>query len=78
MQEIRDIESRALLARDFFVGPSNREMHKAMDKRAAEVARGGKGVTIYRTAIGRNATCPCGSGQKFKRCCLDKAQIVGA
>jgi uncharacterized protein YecA (UPF0149 family) len=22
--------------------------------------------------IGRNEPCPCGSGQKFKRCCLDK------
>jgi SEC-C motif len=21
-------------------------------------------------AIGRNAPCPCGSGRKFKRCCL--------
>jgi hypothetical protein len=23
-------------------------------------------------AIGRNAPCPCGSGEKFKHCCLDK------
>ena len=23
--------------------------------------------------VGRNASCPCGSGQKFKRCCLQKA-----
>ena len=22
--------------------------------------------------IGRNDPCPCGSGRKFKRCCLDK------
>ena len=22
--------------------------------------------------IGRNAHCPCGSGQKFKNCCLNK------
>ncbi|WP_343892776.1 SEC-C metal-binding domain-containing protein [Sphingomonas oligophenolica] len=21
------------------------------------------------TKVGRNAPCPCGSGQKFKRCC---------
>lgn len=25
-------------------------------------------------AIGRNAPCPCGSGKKYKRCCLLKAQ----
>jgi hypothetical protein len=24
--------------------------------------------------IGRNDPCPCGSGRKFKKCCLDKAQ----
>ncbi len=24
--------------------------------------------------IGRNAPCPCGSGQKYKKCCLEKEQ----
>jgi uncharacterized protein YecA (UPF0149 family) len=24
-------------------------------------------------AVGRNDPCPCGSGRKFKKCCLDKA-----
>jgi hypothetical protein len=23
-----------------------------------------------KTKIGRNETCPCGSGKKFKRCCF--------
>ena len=23
--------------------------------------------------VGRNQSCPCGSGRKFKRCCLQKA-----
>ena len=26
--------------------------------------------------IERNAACPCGSGKKYKRCCLDKDQQV--
>jgi tetratricopeptide (TPR) repeat protein len=25
---------------------------------------------------GRNDSCPCGSGQKYKRCCLDKDQAA--
>lgn len=25
---------------------------------------------ITKTKIGRNSPCPCGSGRKFKRCCL--------
>ncbi|MGB5884590.1 MAG: SEC-C metal-binding domain-containing protein, partial [Desulfobulbales bacterium] len=28
--------------------------------------------------IGRNETCPCGSGRKFKRCCLGKQQNVSS
>lgn len=27
--------------------------------------------------IGRNDPCPCGSGRKFKRCCLGKQQTAG-
>jgi len=26
--------------------------------------------------LGRNDTCPCGSGQKYKRCCLQKEQAA--
>jgi len=35
--------------------------------------RNGKVVKVrtYRK-IGRNEICPCGSGKKFKRCCLKK------
>ena len=28
------------------------------------------------SAIGRNAPCPCGSGQKYKRCCALKTDRV--
>jgi len=28
------------------------------------------------TAIGRNQPCPCGSGKKYKHCCLLKSQQV--
>jgi len=27
--------------------------------------------------IGRNAPCPCGSGKKYKKCCLAKDQQTG-
>ncbi|MGC9519216.1 MAG: SEC-C metal-binding domain-containing protein [Desulfuromonadaceae bacterium] len=26
-------------------------------------------------ATGRNEPCPCGSGKKYKKCCLDKDQM---
>jgi preprotein translocase subunit SecA len=36
----------------------------------------GKGVTIRREGkkVGRNDPCPCGSGRKYKRCCLLKEE----
>lgn len=42
----------------------------AMDRQTEE----GKGVTIRREGkkVGRNDPCPCGSGKKYKKCCLPK------
>jgi len=36
----------------------------------------GKGVTVRREGkkVGRNDLCPCGSGKKYKRCCLEKEE----
>jgi tetratricopeptide (TPR) repeat protein len=28
------------------------------------------------TKVGRNAPCPCGSGKKYKQCCLPKDELV--
>lgn len=33
-------------------------------------------VDIARRNTGRNASCPCGSGMKYKRCCLDEVRAV--
>jgi uncharacterized protein YecA (UPF0149 family) len=63
-------------ATEVFTGPRIREVKEAMDVRLKEVeALGGK--LTHRTAIGRNAPCPCGSGLKFKKCCIGKAAMVG-
>jgi len=36
----------------------------------------GKGVTVRREGkkVGRNDPCPCGSGRKYKKCCLPKEE----
>ena len=31
---------------------------------------------VFKLAVGRNDLCPCGSGKKYKRCCLNKDQMV--
>ena len=35
-----------------------------------------KMLDIARRSTGRNRACPCGSGSKYKRCCLDEVQAV--
>jgi len=40
------------------------------------VTEDGKGVTVRREGkkVGRNDPCPCGSGKKYKKCCLAKEE----
>jgi tetratricopeptide (TPR) repeat protein len=32
---------------------------------------------LRKEKIGRNDPCPCGSGRKYKKCCLNKADVHG-
>jgi preprotein translocase subunit SecA len=45
-----------------------------MAARAGGETEDGKGVTVRRDGkkVGRNDPCPCGSGKKYKKCCLLK------
>lgn len=57
------------LQREYFSGPTESSIKAAMDNRLQELE--GRGHTLVRRVrIGRNAPCPCGSGKKFKKCCL--------
>jgi hypothetical protein len=40
--------------------------------------KGGKVIPFQRDSpkIGRNEPCPCGSGKKYKKCCLNKISSV--
>jgi hypothetical protein len=53
-----------------------RDSKRAAERRAAEAWHhpysDGPAVNPYRD-VGRNDPCPCGSGRKFKKCCLGKA-----
>jgi uncharacterized protein YecA (UPF0149 family) len=61
---------------EFFTGPTAAANHAAMDHRLAELAQAGH-TFEKRTKIGRNTTCPCGSGLKFKKCCIARAMPTG-
>ena len=33
-------------------------------------------VNYEEPKIGRNDSCPCGSGKKYKKCCLQESQLL--
>jgi len=62
---------------EFFTGRDTKELTEKMDTRLDELKA--KGHELVRRieldnstvkSISRNAPCPCGSGHKYKRCCL--------
>lgn len=62
---------------DTFTGTSTAEIKQAMDDRLAEVQRAAPESRQERRAkIGRNSPCQCGSGLKFKKCCMARTRQV--
>lgn len=66
-----DIET---LKREFFEAGGGEfvaaMMAKAAEMRAARIANS---VPVRReVSAGRNDPCPCGSGKKYKKCCIQK------
>lgn len=56
---------------EFFGGENDEEIEYKMNNRLRDLR--GQGHTLHRRSrIGRNDPCPCGSGKKFKFCCIDK------
>lgn len=72
MQEVQNLETLEM-RREFFTGKSDEEVMRKMSDRLVE--HEAKGFTLVRRQkVGRNATCPCGSGAKFKKCCISKVE----
>jgi len=46
------------------------EGHRSRARRAASGSGGGGAAVNPFKGVGRNDPCPCGSGRKFKKCCL--------
>lgn len=61
---------------EIFTAQSRAEVFTKMDERLAELKSEGH-VLTHRRAIGRNTPCPCGSGRKYKKCCIAPAALVG-
>jgi preprotein translocase subunit SecA len=55
-------------------------MSRGEGPQAGGQTESGKGVTVRRDGkkVGRNDPCPCGSGKKYKKCCLPKEEEMRA
>lgn len=54
---------------EFFADIDSEKLESRMDKRLKELPQE---QLVRRVKIGRNAPCPCNSGQKFKKCCIQR------
>ena len=52
------------------VGPAARWLHAYWLERRSESAGGQAPLRREEPKVGRNDPCPCGSGKKYKKCCL--------
>lgn len=59
------------IIQQFYQGQDSQAIEAAMD---ADVPEGAE--VMRRIKLGRNSPCPCGSGKKFKKCCIYKAKQV--
>ncbi len=57
-----------------FVAPTIAGVHALMDQRQTTLQAEGHSQ-FNRRKIGRNSPCPCGSGYKFKKCCVVRSFI---
>ncbi len=55
------------MRREFFGGETKKTVEALMDERLKQLPQE---RLVRRVKIGRNSPCPCGSGHKFKRCCI--------
>jgi len=63
------------LYQEFFSGKDDADVTKQMDERLNFLETHKDQRLVRRIRVRRNDPCPCNSGRKFKKCCINK--IVG-
>lgn len=75
MQETQLADGR--LHQEFFRAREEALIHEKMNQRLRALEAEGH-TLVRRVKVGRNEKCPCGSGVKFKKCCIDKVEDINA
>lgn len=55
------------MRREIFTADNQKMLEQKMDDRLKQLP---DERLVRRVKIGRNSPCPCGSGRKFKKCCI--------
>lgn len=69
---MQETEFNGQKIREYFTGKDDEETLQKMEARLTELRAQGHTLS-RRVKIGRNDPCPCESGKKFKKCCLDSS-----
>ena len=72
MQE-RTLERDEAIYRQFISGKTSEELRKRQLRAYNKAMADPKTHSVMQCKIGRNELCPCGSGMKYKKCCISKA-----
>ncbi len=67
-KEIDRLKEAVILSREYFEGVLGKSKERVPDTPSPGI--------IKREKTGRNAPCPCGSGKKYKKCCLNKDEAA--
>ena len=70
---MQETQYQGNIFQEFFSGQTFVDVKKVMKERFKVLQTQGH-TLVRRVKIGRNDKCPCGSGLKFKKCCIDKVK----
>jgi len=71
---MQETQYKDKIIQEFFAEQTFVDIEKAMDSRFKVLQERGH-TLVRRVEIGRNDKCPCNSGLKFKKCCIDKINL---
>lgn len=72
-EDPKKAERMGKLRREFFSADTQELITELMDVRLEQLECSNEPEKLVRRVrVGRNHPCPCGSGKKFKKCCISK------